>query len=141
MVYNKQKNIFVSILCKAKRSILLWQQKISGAVKPLFSNDIRSNEYITLNKNDILIRNEYKIANIFFKLFFFYMIPNLGIKMDQLYLNNVSNIFDPAKNILVYLFLIKWYHLLKIKLVSFKRNKTNRHKQSKHRQWYANKIY
>ena len=45
--------------------------------------------------------------------------------MDQLYLNNVSNIFDPAKNILVYLFLIKWYHLLKIKLVSFKRNKTN----------------
>ena len=46
--------------------------------------------------------------------------------MDQLYLNNVSNIFDPAKNILVYLFLIKWYHLLKIKLVSFKRNKTNR---------------
>ena len=54
------------------------------------------------------------------------MIPNLGIQMDQLYLNNISNIFDPAQNILVYLFLIKWYHLLKIKLVSFKRNKTNR---------------
>ena len=40
---------------------------------------------VTLNENDLLIRNEYKIA------------PNLGIKIDQQYLSNVSNIFDPVE--------------------------------------------
>ena len=40
---------------------------------------------VTLNENDLLIRNEYKI------------VPNLGIEIDQQYFSNVSNIFDPVE--------------------------------------------
>ena len=63
MQRTKRRNQFLkqklSILCKAKK-IIFW-----GNVKPFFSNKVRSNDYITLKENDILIRNEYKIANIF----------------------------------------------------------------------------
>ena len=61
--YNKQRNICVSILRKAKRSYFE-NLKFWATVKPLFSNKVRSNDYITLNENDLLIRNEYKIGNI-----------------------------------------------------------------------------
>ena len=102
--YNKQRNICVSILRKAKRSYfenldiknLSDNRKFWGTVKPLFSNKVRSNDYITLNKNDLLIRNEYKIANIF-NTFFVNIVPNLGIEIDQQYLSNVSNISDPVE--------------------------------------------
>ena len=88
--YNKQRNICVSILRKAKRSYfenldiknLSDNRKFGGTVKPLFSNKVRSNDYITLNENDLLIRNEYKIANIF-NTFFVNIVPNLEIKIDQ----------------------------------------------------------
>ena len=56
--YNKQRNICVSILRKAKRSYFENQdiknlsdnRKFGGTVKPLFSNKVRSNDYITLKK-------------------------------------------------------------------------------------------
>ena len=38
----------------------------------------------------MLIRNEYKIANV-------NIVPNLGIEIDQQYLSNVSNISDPIE--------------------------------------------
>ena len=99
MGYNKQRNICVSILHKAKRSYfenldiknLSDNRKFWGTVKPLFSKD-----YITLNGNDLLIRNEYKIANIF-NTFFVNIVPNLGIEIDQQYLSNFSNISDPVE--------------------------------------------
>ena len=102
--YNKQRNICVSILRKAKRSYfenldiknLSDNRKFWGTVKPLFSNKVRSNVYITLNENDLLIRNEYKIANIF-NTFFVNIVPSLGIEIDQQYLSNVSNISDPVE--------------------------------------------
>ena len=102
--YNKQRNIYVSILRKAKRSYfenldiknLSDHRKFWGTIKPLFSNKVRSNDYITLNENYLLIRNEYKIANIF-NTFFVNIVPNLGIEIDQQYLNNVSNISDPVE--------------------------------------------
>ena len=102
--YNKQRNICVSILRKAKRSYfenldiknLSDNRKFWGTVKPLFSNKVRSNDYITLNENDLLIRNEYKIANIF-NTFFVNIVPSLGIEIDQQYLSNVSNISDPVE--------------------------------------------
>ena len=101
--YNKQRNIYVSILRKAKRSYfenldiknLGDNRKFWGTVEPLFSNKVRSNDYITLNENDLLIRNEYKIANIF-NIFFVNIVPNLRIEIDQQYLSNVSNISDPV---------------------------------------------
>ena len=102
--YNKQRNICVSILRKAKRSYfenldiknLSDNRKFWGTVKPLFSNKVRSNDYTTLNENDLLIRNEYKIANIF-NTFFVNIVPNLGFEIDQQYLRNVSNISDPVE--------------------------------------------
>ena len=102
--YNKQRNVCVSILRKAKRSYfenldiknLSDNRKFWGTVKPLFSNKVRSNDYITLNENDLLIRNEYEIANIF-NTFFVNTVPNLGIEIDQKYLSNVSNISDPVE--------------------------------------------
>ena len=71
-------------------------RKFWGTVKSLFSSKVRSNDYITLNENDLLIRNECKIANIF-NTFFVNIVPNLGIEIDQRYLSNVSNISDPVE--------------------------------------------
>ena len=104
MAYNKRRKICVSILRKAKRSYfekldiknLSDNRKFWGTVKPLFSNKVRSNDYITLNKNNLLIKNEYKIANNF-NIFFVNIVPNLGIENDQQYLSNVSNISDPVE--------------------------------------------
>ena len=66
-------------------------RKFWGTVKPLFSNKVRSNDYITLHEKYLLIRNEYKIANIF------NIVPNLRIKIDQQYLSSVFNITDPVE--------------------------------------------
>ena len=102
--YNKQRNICVSILRKARRSYfenldiknLSDKRKFWDSVKPLFSNKVRSNDYITLKENDLLIRNEYRIANIF-NTFFVNIVPNLGIEIDQQYLSNIYNISDPVE--------------------------------------------
>ena len=99
-----KRNICISILRKAKRSYLenldiknlSDNRKFWGTVKPPFSNKVRSNDYITFNENDMLIRNGYKIANIYYT-FFINIVPNLGIEIDQQYLSNVYNIFDPAE--------------------------------------------
>ena len=79
---------------------------------------------MTLNKNNLLIRNEYKIANIF-NTFFVNIVPNLGIEIDQQNLSNASNILIQlkvllrnTKNILVFLLLIKWFQVSKMKQVS-----------------------
>ena len=88
--YNKQRNTCVSILRKAKRSYfenldiknLSDNRKFGGTIKPLLSNKVRSYDNITFNEKDLLIRNEYKIANIF-NTFFVNIVPNLGIEIDQ----------------------------------------------------------
>ena len=69
----KQRNICVSFLGKTKKSEfenlditnLRDNRKFWGAVKRLFSNKLRSNDYITLNENDFLIRSEYKNSKFF----------------------------------------------------------------------------
>ena len=71
-------------------------KKFWGTVKPLFSNKVRSNTYITLNEDEKLIKNEYQIANIF-NTFFIEIVPNLGNKVDERYLCNVSNISDSTE--------------------------------------------
>ena len=47
----------------------------------------------------MLIRNEYKIANIF-NTSFVNIVPSLGIEIDQQYLSNVSNISDPVEKVI-----------------------------------------
>lgn len=69
----KQRNICASFLGKTKKSDfenlditnLRDNRKFLGAVKRLFSNKLRSNDYITLNENDFLIRSEYKNSKFF----------------------------------------------------------------------------
>ena len=56
-------------------------------MKPLFSNKVRSNTYITLNEDKKLLKNEYQICNI----------PNLGTKVDERYLCDASKISDPIE--------------------------------------------
>lgn len=81
LTYNKETNIYVSIFRQAKRLYfenvefknLSGSRKFQGTVKPLFSNKIRSKDSIALNEDDILTRNEYKIANI---LILFLLIQN-----------------------------------------------------------------
>ena len=65
-------------------------------MKPLFSNKVTSNTYITLNEDEKLIKNEYQITNIF-NTFFNEIVPNLGTKVDEGYLCNASNISDPME--------------------------------------------
>ena len=105
LAYNKQRNICISILRKAERSYfenldiknLIDSRKFWGTLIPFFSNKVRSNDHIKLNGNDLLIRNEYKIANTF-HTFFVNKSPNLVLyEIDQQYLSNVSNISHPVE--------------------------------------------
>ena len=104
IAYKKQRNVCVSILRKSKKCYyenldtknITDNKKFWGTVKPLFSNKVRSNTYITLNEDEKLIKNEYQIANIF-NTFFIETVPNLGTKVDEGYLCNASNISDPIE--------------------------------------------
>ena len=51
---------------------------------------------IILSENDQLIRNEYKIANVL-NNFFINVVSNLGIKGNQQYICNTSNISNPVE--------------------------------------------
>ena len=101
IVYNKQRNVCVSILCKSRKFYnenldtknITDNKRLEGAVNSLFSKKVRSSTYITLNEDEKLIKNEYQIANIF-KTFFIKIVPSFGIKVDERYLCNASNISD-----------------------------------------------
>ena len=75
--YNKQRNLCVSITRKAKRSYyenldlkdITDSKKFWAKVKPLFSNKIKSTEYITLEENGKIISNDKELARIFNEFF------------------------------------------------------------------------
>ena len=60
IAYKKQRNVCVSILRKSKKCYyenldtknITDNKKFWGTVKPLFSNKVRSNTYITLNEDE-----------------------------------------------------------------------------------------
>ena len=84
--YNKQRNICVSFVKKAKRNYyenldlndINDNKKFWATVKPLFSNKIKSADYIFLDESGEIIRNEVKVANVFNK-YFVNMVPSMGI--------------------------------------------------------------
>ena len=104
IAYKKQKIVCASILCKSENCYyenldtknITDNKKSWSTVKPLFSNKVTSNTYITLNEDEKLIKNEYQITNIF-NTFFNEIVPNLGTKVDEGYLCNASNISDPME--------------------------------------------
>ena len=87
IAYKKQRNVCVSVLRKKidyenlDTKNVTDNKKFSSTVKPLFSNKVRSNAYITLNEDEKLIKNEYQIAKIF-NTFFIEIFPYLGTKVD-----------------------------------------------------------
>ena len=88
----------VSITRKAKRSYyenldvkeITDSKKFWATVKPLFSNKIKSTEYITLEEND------KELARIFNE-FFVDIVPNLGINTNHSFLINTDNENDPIE--------------------------------------------
>ena len=66
IAYKKQRNVCVSILRKSKKCYyetldtknITDNKKFQGTMKPLFSNKVRSNTYITLNEEKKLIKIE-----------------------------------------------------------------------------------
>ena len=104
MKYNKQRNLGVSITRKAKRSYyenldlkdITDSKKFWATVKPLFSNKIKSTEYITLEENGKIITNDKELARIFNK-FFVNIVANLGINTKHSFLINTDNENDPIE--------------------------------------------
>ena len=104
MKYNKQRNLCVSITRKAKRSYyknldlknITDSKKFWDTVKPLFSNKIKSTEYITLEENGKIISNDKELARIFNE-FFVSIVPNLGINTNHSFLINTNNENDPTE--------------------------------------------
>ena len=104
MKYNKQRNLCVSITRKAKRSYyenlnlkgITNSKKFWATVKPLFSNNIKSTEYITLEENGKIISNDKELAKIFNE-FFVNIVPNLGINTNHSFLINTDNENDPIE--------------------------------------------
>ena len=70
--HNKQTNLYVSITRKAKRSYyenmdlkdITDSKKFRATVKPLFSNEIKSTECITLDENGKIISNDKELVVI-----------------------------------------------------------------------------
>ena len=89
--YNKQRNLCVNLLRKAKRNHyenldlkdVDVNKKFWTTVKPLFCSKIKSVESITLDENGKLVRDEKEVANIFNDVFV-NIVPNLGINMISL---------------------------------------------------------
>ena len=102
--YNKQRNLCVSITRKAKRSYyenldlkdITDSKKFWATVKSLFSNKIKSTEYITLEENGKIISNDKELARIFNE-FFVNLVPNLGINTNHSFLINTDNENDPIE--------------------------------------------
>ena len=102
--YNKQRNLCVSITRKAKRSYyenldlkeITDTKKFWATVKPLFSNKIKSTEYITLEENGKVTSNDKELARIFNE-FFVNIVPNLGINTNHSFLINTDNENDPIE--------------------------------------------
>ena len=90
MKYNKQRNLRVGITRKAKRSYyqnldlkdITDGKKFWATAKSLFSNKIKSTEYITLEENGKIISNDKELARIFNE-FFVNIVPNLGINTNS----------------------------------------------------------
>ena len=100
--YVKQRNHCVSLLRKTKREYYsnLDEKKIFDSktfwkiVKPMLSKKIKSNERITLFKNDEIIKTEKRTAKVL-NTFFSNIVQNLGIQQYNVDDPICENINDP----------------------------------------------
>ena len=93
VAYNQQRNKFVSILKKSKRSYFesldvkfvkdyknFWKN-----ISPFFSNKIKSKKKITLAENDEIISSDIDVAKTFQNVFSS-IVKNLNIQRDETHL-------------------------------------------------------
>ena len=100
--YNKQRNICVRLVKKAKRNYyknldlkdLDYNKNFWTTVKPLYSNKMKS-----ADESREIIRNEVKVANVFNK-YFANMIPIMGITNHDNFLSNTDTSDDPLEKII-----------------------------------------
>ena len=93
VAYNQQRNTFVSILKKSKRSyfesldvkFVKDNKKNLKKISPLFPNKIKSKEKITLVENDEIISSDIEVAKTF-QNFFSSIVKNLNIQRDETHL-------------------------------------------------------
>ena len=105
---NKQRNICVSLIKKAKRNYyenldlkdINDNKKFWATVKPFFSNKIKSAENIYLDESGEIIRNEKEVANVFNK-YFVNIVPNIiGLTNNHNLLSDTGTTNDPIEKII-----------------------------------------
>ena len=104
--YNKQRNICVSLIKKAKRNYYENldlkdsndNKRFWATVKPLlFSNKIKSAENIYLDESGEIIRNEKEVTNVFNK-YFANIVPNIiGITNNHNLLSDLDTTNNPIE--------------------------------------------
>ena len=100
--YNKQRNICVSLVKKAKRNYyknldlkdIDDNKKLWATIKPLFSKKIKTAEDIFLDELGEIIKNEVKVANAFNK-YFVNMVHSVGITNNHNFLSNADTSDNP----------------------------------------------
>ena len=107
--YNKQRNICVCLVKKAKRNYyknldlndIDDNKNFCATVKPLFSSKIKSVGNIFLYESGEIIRNEVKVANVFNK-YFVNMVPSMGMTNNNNFLSttDTSDTNDPLEKII-----------------------------------------
>ena len=93
VAYNQQRNKFVSILKKSKRSyfesldvkFVKDYKKVWKKISPFFSNKIKSKKKITLAENDEIISSDIDVAKTFQNVFSS-IVKNLNIQRDETHL-------------------------------------------------------
>ena len=89
MKYDKQRKVCVSIIRNAERSYyenldlkdITNSKKVWATVKPLFSNKIKSTEYVKLEENGKILSNDQEIEEIFNESFV-NIVPNFSINTN-----------------------------------------------------------
>ena len=107
VAYNRQRNYCVSLFRKEKRNFFenLDTKKITDnkefwrTVKPFFADKAKSNDRITLVKDEKIISNGKDIAEIF-NNFFVNVVSNLNISFDQNLLCESGQTDDPIRRII-----------------------------------------
>ena len=102
--YNKQRNICVSMVKKAKKehfqninlSEITDNNKFWKTVSPLFGNKVKTNQKINLIEKNVLVTSDEEIAKTF-KEYFDKIVPKLNIIQNDCYIRKTGNIEDPIK--------------------------------------------
>ena len=97
VAYNQQRNKCVTILKKSKRSyfeslhvkFVKDNKRFWKKISPLFSNKIKSKEWITLIENDEIISSDIEVAKTF-QNFFSTIVKNLNKQTDETHLSKTT---------------------------------------------------